>query len=173
MPGKRKAYDVARGGKLRRVTAAIPGLYAAQTTIPGLDGQYGLFTSVHVRKGTWLGPCGGSYVPSKYLAARVPVDLLEKINLYSIDLRGEDGTKWVLDPTDAEGDYTPRKHTIWASANEQDPTHRQNVSFREDDDVNPPALYFEALTDLEPGDELFVYYGAGYPRQYPIGVGRQ
>ncbi len=91
---------------------------------------------------------------------------MQKVDAYSLSLRAVD-PEYVLDPTDAEGNLIPEFIPYIAGyINEPPPKHLVKSSYV----YNQPLQRYEAwlLLPVEQGEEIFIYYGNSYLRDYPI-----
>lgn len=116
-----------------------------------------VFAACPIAAGTLLGVYPGQKLRRAELVAKE--EFVDRSMRYSYCL--DDGT--VIDPTDLFGHLANKAHLRLAMINEPPPGAAVNVL-----PINSSRhVWYVALNNLAPGDELFTSYGTKYVRSYP------
>jgi hypothetical protein len=152
-------------------------LVVKKSTIPGAG--KGLFANKDIEAKTVLGEFLGS-VMAKEKFELLPESLRRKIDAYAFSVQGvyRPAQGYVLDPTDANGNYTPVPENVLPACNEPPPGAMPNVetcfSMPSDPRTEVTSLaqsvVFRTTVDVKEGEELFVSYGKRYDRSYHTGA---
>jgi hypothetical protein len=173
---KRAKYQVKQEDEERRerqqqtieVKSADGLTVAKRSTIPGIKTPYGLFALVDIDENVIIGKYPGDLIRESRFKC-LTKEVHDRASWYAMRTSLQHGSteRYLLDPTDKDGNFSLTPDTVIACINEAPPDTLHNAI-----PMNLPAthgtLEFTTIRKVLAGEELFTEYWPYRKRDYPI-----